>query len=201
LIKVILADDERLICDAVAMLLNLERDISVAGVASNGIEAVVLAGKMKPDVAVIDLQMSDLDGIEVARRLSALPKPVPSLIITSHALPGILRAALLAGVRGFIPKDTPGEKLAEAVRQVASGARYIDPALAAEAMALGDSPLTPRETEILRMVIGGATVEKVAAMAGISTSTVQNHISAACAKLGAENRHEAAHLAQSRGWL
>ncbi|MCL1899586.1 MAG: response regulator transcription factor [Promicromonosporaceae bacterium] len=201
MIRIILADDEQLISEALATMLNWVEDIEVVGVAASGEEAITLAEQTHPDVALLDLQMPGIDGIEAAERLAALEPPVPSVIVTSHALPGALRRALSAGVAGFAPKNIPAATLADIVRQVHAGHPYIDPALAVKTLAIGDNPLSPREREVLAMCIGGDSIAEIAVRIKLSQSTTRNYIASAIGKLNAANRHQAAHLAQSNGWL
>ncbi|NGN65344.1 response regulator transcription factor [Streptomyces sp. A7024] len=201
MIKVLLADDEHLIRGALAALLALEDDIGVVAEAGSGDEALAMARAHRPDVAVLDLQMPGPDGIAVAARLRAdVPECTP-MIVTSHARAGALKQALAAGVRGFVPKTVSAQRLAEIIRTVHAGGRYVDPELAADAIAAGDSPLTEREAELLELAADGAPIAEIAARAALSPGTVRNYLSAAAAKLGAENRHVAARLARERGWL
>ncbi|GAB2968671.1 response regulator transcription factor [Actinotalea caeni] len=200
-IRVLLADDETLIRDAVAALLALQDDLEVVAVAGSGDEALAAALRHQPDVALLDLQMPGLDGLEVAERLAAELPSCGSVIVTSHGRPGYLRRALETGVRGFLPKTSSAQVLAEAVRTVHRGGRYVDPELAAEAIAAGASPLTARESDVLELAADGAPVEEIAARAHLSPGTVRNYLSAAVAKLGVANRHEAVRVARERGWL
>ncbi len=199
--RVLLADDETLIREALATLVGLADGIEVVAVAASGTEALAQARKTRPDVALLDLQMPDLDGIEVARRIGVDVPECACVIVTSHGRPGYLKQALAAGVRGFLPKTTSAATLADVVRRVAAGQRYVDPALAAEAIGAGDSPLTPREADVLALAESGGPVEEIAARAHLSTGTVRNYLSSAAAKLGAANRHEAARRARERGWI
>lgn len=201
MIRVLLADDEHLIRVALAQMLDLEDDIEIVGQAGTGPEAVAQARARRPDVAVLDLQMPGLDGIGVA---SVIAETVPGcgcLIVTSHGRPGLLKRALSTGVRGFLPKTTSAQTLAAAVRTVADGGRYVDPGLAAEAMALGDSPLTPRETAVLEAASDGAPVDEIARRTHLAAGTVRNYLSSAAAKLAASNRHEAINAAKRMGWI
>ncbi|WP_419996857.1 response regulator transcription factor [Streptomyces boninensis] len=201
MIKVLLADDEHLIRGALAALLALEDDITVVAEAGSGDEALAMARAHRPDVAVLDLQMPGRDGLAVAARLREELPECTSMIVTSHAAAGALKQALAAGVRGFVPKTVSAQRLAEIIRTVHGGGRYIDPELAADAIAAGESPLTAREAELLALAEDGAPVADIAARAALSPGTVRNYLSAAAAKLGAENRHVAARLARERGWL
>ncbi|MFF7159104.1 response regulator [Streptomyces sp. NPDC008139] len=201
MIRVLLADDEHLIRGALASLLALEDDILVAAEAGSGDEALAMARAHRPDVAVLDLQMPRGDGISVAQHLRAELPDCATMIVTSHAGAGALKRALSAGVRGFVPKTVSAQQLARIIRTVHDGGRYVDQELAADAITAGDSPLTPREAELLAMAEEGAPVADIAARAMLSVGTVRNHLSSAATKVGAENRHVAARLARERGWL
>lgn len=200
-IRILLADDELLIRTALAQMLDLEDDLSVVGEAPNGEIAVPLAVKEAVDVAVLDLQMPKLDGIAVAEALAEQLPSCGCVIVTSHGRPGHLKRALAAGVRGFLPKTTSAATLAQVVRTVHDGGRYVDPELAAEAIAAGDSPLTPRETDVLELAASGAPIEEIADRAALSPGTVRNYLSNAMTKLDAANRHEAVATAQRLGWI
>lgn len=198
---VLLADDEHLIRGALAALLALEDDLRVVAEAASGSEALAMARTHRPDVAVLDLQMPDPDGVTVAETLREQVPNCRTMIVTSHGRPGHLKRALEAGVRGFVPKTVSARRLAEIIRTVHSGSRYVDPELAADAISAGDSPLTAREAELLELAEDGAPVTEIAARASLTPGTVRNYLSAAVAKLGAENRHAAARLARAQGWL
>jgi two-component system response regulator DesR len=200
-IRVLLADDENLIRSALASLLAIQEDIEVVAQAASGDEALAMARRYRPDVAVLDLQMPGLDGIATAEALATELPGCASLILTSYGRPGHLKRALAAGVRGFLPKTISAQVLAEVVRTVHGGGRYVDPELAADAIAAGDSPLTPREADVLELAADGAAVEEIAQRAALSPGTVRNYLSSAAAKLSAANRHEAVQLARSRGWI
>jgi two-component system response regulator DesR len=166
-----------------------------------GDEVVSAARESRPDVALLDVEMPGLDGIAAT---AALRKALPSckvLVVTTFGRPGYLRRAMAAGASGFVVKDTPARQLADAVRRIAAGLRVVDPTLAAETLASGDSPLTPREAEVLRAARDGGTVADVAAALTLSEGTVRNHLSAAIGKTGARTRAEAVRLADENGWL
>ena len=201
MIRVLLADDENLIRSALAQMLDLEDDIEVVAQAANGVDALAAARATAPDVAVLDLQLPDLDGITVAKQLAGIVPGCGCMIVTSHGRPGYLKRALASGVRGFLSKTTSAATLAQVVRIVHSGGRHVDPELAAEAIAAGDSPLTPREADVLEAAVGGAPVEDIARRVNLSSGTVRNYLSSAAAKLGAANRHEAAATARRMGWI
>ena len=207
-IRVVVADDETLLRDALEAILSLQADIDVVAVAASGTEAIVQIERHRPDVAVLDLLMPGADGIEVAEAVAGLSRETSQrtrrtrcLILTSHARPGYLKRALAAGVRGFVPKTTPATTLTEVIRRLHAGQRYVDPELSAETIAAGDSPLTPREADVLELAADGAPVGEIARRAALSPGTVRNYLSAASLKLGAPNRHIAAEIARSKGWI
>jgi two-component system response regulator DesR len=173
----------------------------VVAQAATGAEALAMARALRPDVAVIDLQLPDLDGVAVARTLHDELPTCRTMIVTSHGLPGHLKRALAVGVRGFLPKTVSAETLAAVVRTVHRGGRYVDPQLAAEAISAGDSPLTAREAHVLELAAEGAPVDEIARRAALSPGTVRNYLSAAVGKTGAANRHEAIRIARGRGWI
>jgi two-component system response regulator DesR len=200
-IRLLLADDQALVRGALAALLDLESDLEVVAEVSRGDEVVPAAVEHQVDVALLDVEMPGIDGIAAT---AALRRALPSarvLIVTTFGRPGYLRRAMEAGASGFVVKDTPARQLAEAVRRVHAGLRVLDPALAEESLVSGASPLTARETEVLRAARGGDTVADVAAVLHLSEGTVRNHLSAAIGKTGARNRAEAVKLAEDRGWL
>jgi len=200
-IRILLADDEHLIRAALAALLALEDDLTVVAQAATGAEALAMARALRPDVAILDLQLPDLDGVAVARTLHTDMPTCHTMILTSHGLPGHLKRALTAGVRGFLPKTTSADVLATVVRTVHSGGRYVDPRLAAEAISAGDSPLTTREAQVLTLAAEGAPIEEIARRAALSPGTVRNYLSSAVTKLRSANRHEAARVARANGWI
>ncbi|MER5867871.1 response regulator transcription factor [Kitasatospora sp. NPDC002040] len=200
-IRILLADDEHLIRGAMAALLALEDDLTVVAEAASGPEALAMAKAHRPDVAVLDLQMPGLDGLEVATELRRVLPDCRTMIVTGHGRPGYLKRALEVGVRGFLPKTVSAADLAGIIRTVRGGGRYVDPELAADAIAAGESPLTPRETDVLELAADGTSIAEIAARAALSPGTVRNYLSAAATKLGAENRHAAVRIAREHGWI
>lgn len=199
MIRILIADDEVLIRGALAALLSLESDIEVVADVADGRAAVDATLEHRPDVALFDLEMPVLDGVDAA---GALPSGATRVIIvTRHARPGTLKRALAAQVRGFVPKSTPASELADIIRSVAAGERYIDSRLAAAALTEEDSPLTARETDVLRLTREGLATKHIARTLGIAHGTARNHLSSAIAKLHATSRTAAAQRAEERGWI
>ncbi|MFC6013346.1 response regulator [Nocardia lasii] len=206
MIPVFLADDETLIRAAMATMLGLEPDLEVVAHVGSGAELVAAwrrrAEQAEPAaVAVIDLQMPGIDGIDTAVELLRITPGAGTLIVTSHGRPGYLKRALSAGVRGFLPKTTSAATLAEVIRTVHHGGRYVDPELAAEAISAGDTVLTAREADVLEFAADGASVDDIAKRAHLSPGTTRNYLSSAMSKLGVANRYEAALKAREKGWI
>jgi two-component system, NarL family, response regulator DesR len=200
MIRLLLADDEDLLRGALAALLELEEDLTVVAEASTSTDAVRLAREHRPDIAVLDLEMPPADGLRAAEEIRA-QGPARIVLVTRHARPAVLRRALAAGVSGFVPKTTPAARLAEIIRDVATGRRYVDPDIAASALTEADCPLTERELQVLRASRTGASVNEIAAQVHLAPGTVRNYLSAAMAKLGVSSRHAAAHRAWEQGWI
>ena len=200
-ITLLLADDQAMIRGALGALLDLEEDLTVVGEASDGRSAVDEATRLRPDVCLMDIQMPGLDGIEATRVLLKASPETRVLIVTTFARPGYLRAALDAGASGFVVKDAPAERLADAVRRVHAGQRVVDPALAEATLFEGASPLTEREQQVLRLSADGRSAAAIAAEVFLSPGTVRNHLSSAIGKTGAENRAQAARIARDKGWI
>lgn len=200
-IRLLIADDQALVRGALGALLELEPDLAVIGMASDGAEAVRLAEELRPDVCLMDIQMPGMDGVEATRRIREVSEGTRVLVVTTFARPGYLRSALDAGASGFIVKDTPAEQLAEAVRQVHAGLRVLDPALAADSLFDGANPLSDRERQVLRLAADGRSAAAIAAEVFLSAGTVRNHLSAAIGKTGAANRAQAVRIALDKGWI
>jgi two-component system response regulator DesR len=200
-IRVLLAEDQAMVRGALAALLALQPDIAIVAEVARGDEVVAAAVKARPDVALLDIEMPGLDGMEAAAVLrSALPS-CRVLILTTFGRPGYLRRAMASGVVGFLVKEAPAAELAVAIRRAIAGERIVDPALAAAALSDGDSPLTDREREVLAATAHGESIAQIAGKLYLSEGTVRNYLSEAIQKLGARSRVEAARLAEERGWL
>ncbi|GAB4066129.1 response regulator transcription factor [Angustibacter speluncae] len=200
-IRLLLADDQALVRGALAALLDLERDLEVVAQVGRGDEVVAAAREHRPDVALLDVEMPGLDGIAATAAVKQAVPQVRVLVVTTFGRPGYLRRALQAGASGFVVKDTPASQLADAVRRVHQGLRVVDPALATDSLLTGESPLTARETDVLRAARDGSPVAGIAARLFLSEGTVRNHLSSAIGKTGASNRAEAVLAAESNGWL
>lgn len=200
-IRLLLADDQALVRGALAALLALEGDLEVVAQLADGTAVADAVAEQRIDVALLDIEMPGLDGIEAARAIAAGGTGCRSLIVTTFGRPGYLRRALEAGASGFVVKDTPAEQLAEAVRAVHAGRRVVDPSLAAETLVSGTNPLTDRERDVLREALDGSSVRQIAAALFLSPGTVRNHLSSAIGKTHAANRTGAALTARDNGWL
>ncbi|GDY31391.1 response regulator transcription factor [Gandjariella thermophila] len=201
MIRVLLADDQALVRGALAAMLNLEPDIEVVAEVGSGSDVLDAARRSDPDVALLDVQMPGKDGLAAAAELHRALPSCRVVVCTTFGRPGYLARAMAAGAVGFVVKDAPPEQLVDAVRRVHAGLRVVDPALAAESLASGVSPLTEREREVLLAARDGGTVADVARLLHLSEGTVRNHLSSAIGKTGARTRAEAARLAEERGWL
>lgn len=199
-IRVVIAEDQRMVLGALAALLSLEHDIEVAAQAADGGAALALVRERSPDVLVTDVEMPGMSGLEVARSLQGRAR-TRVIVLTSFARAGYLRRALEAGVSGYLLKSQPASDLAVAIRQVHQGLRVIDPRLAAEVWNGDPDPLTRRQREILQLATLGISTDGIGTRLGITGATVRNHLSEAIMKLGAANRIEAARIARSKGWL
>lgn len=200
MIRILLADDQALVRGALAALLDLEKDLEVVAQVGSGADVLAAVREHAPDVALLDIEMPGLDGIEATRGV-VTETATRVLVVTTFGRPGYLRRALQAGASGFVVKDVPATQLADAVRRVHAGLRVVDPTLAADSLVSGDSPLTERETDVLREARDGASVAAIAGRLHISQGTVRNHLSAAIGKTGAGNRAEAVREAERQGWL
>jgi two-component system, NarL family, response regulator DesR len=201
MIRVLIAEDQAMIRGALASLLALEDDIEVVAQVERGDEVVDAVRRTRPDVALLDIEMPGLDGISVAGRLARELPETRSLIVTTFGRPGFLRRALAEGASGFLHKDAPATELAAAIRTVAAGGTAVDSKLAAAALTEGESPLTPREHEVLAASANHDTAADIATTLYLSEGTVRNYLSTAMRKLGARNRSEAVEIAEQKGWL
>ena len=201
MIRVLLAEDQAMVRGALSALLSREQDIEVVAEVARGDEVVKTALASKPDVALLDIEMPGDDGLAAAQ---AMRKALPAcrvMILTTFGRSGYLRRAMESGAVGFLLKDAPASELARAIRRIMQGERVVDPDLALSALSEGANPLTSREREVLAASLFGASMVEIAARLSLSEGTVRNHLSVAMQKLGAQNRMEAARLAEQKGWL
>jgi two-component system response regulator DesR len=201
MIRVLIAEDQGMVRGALASLLELEPDIQVVAQVPRGDEVVAAVRAAEPDIALLDIEMPGATGLQAAEQLRSAAPGVRVLILTTFGRPGYLRRAMESGVSGFLLKDAPASQLATAIRRAVAGERVVDPGLAADALSQGESPLTPREQEVLAASRDHATVAELAGALYLSPGTVRNHLSSVMQKLDARNRTEAVRLAEERGWL
>jgi len=201
MIRVLLAEDQAMVRGALSALLSREQDIEVVAEVARGDEVVQAALAARPDVALLDIEMPGGSGLEAAQALQQALPTCRTVILTTFGRSGYLRQAMESGAMGFLLKDAPASELAIALRRVMAGERVVDPELALAALSEGNNPLTSRERDVLSASLFGASLAEIAARLVLSEGTVRNHLSTAMQKLGAQNRMEAARLAEQKGWL
>jgi two-component system response regulator DesR len=200
-IKVLLAEDQVMIREALAALLSFEDDIEVVAQVGRGDQVTDAAKETSPDVALLDIEMPGMDGLAAAAELKKHSPHIQIIILTTFGRPGFLRRAMESGVSAFLVKDSTADKLTATIRRVLKGEKVIDPDLAAAALADGVNPLTPRERDVLEAATDGGTIAEIAQALFLSEGTVRNYLSACIQKTGARNRTEALKIARERGWL
>lgn len=200
-IRVLLADDEHLVRGALVELLRAERDLKVVADTGVGSQVLHLALTHRPDVAVLDVNLSDTSGIQVAGQLHEHLPSCRTLLLTSLGTAATVREAMELGVNGYLMKDAPPADLATAIRRVAAGHRALAPELVLAAWETRVNPLTPRETEMLRRAADGQTVSDIADAVRLSAGTVRNYLGSCITKLGARSRLDAVRIAREAGWL
>ena len=201
MIRILLAEDQHLIRGALTALVGLEDDMEVVAAIDHGDAILGTAKRVRPDVAVLDIDLPGIDGLTAAARLRDELPQTRVLILTGLGSPGYLTRALEAKVGGFMRKNAPSEELADAIRRVAKGQRFLDPDLVEHALQIGDNPLTPREADVLRAAAEGGSTEEIGASLFLSPATVRNYLSNAITKLDARNRIDAIRLARDAGWI
>ncbi|MGH3423617.1 MAG: response regulator [Nocardioidaceae bacterium] len=198
---ILLAEDQSMMRGALAVLLDLEEDMEVVAQVADGDEIVPAALRTRPDVALLDIELPGMSGIDAAAQLRTDLPSCRVVMVTTFGRPGYLRRALEAGARGFLVKDGPVEGLADSIRAVVAGESVVDPEIAAAALRAGPDPLTARERDVLEAAGDGASVADISARLYLSPSTVRNYLSAAIGKTGSRNRMEAVLAARRNGWL
>ncbi|NDZ82849.1 response regulator transcription factor [Streptomyces sp. SID10853] len=201
MIRLLLAEDQAMVREALAALLGLEPDFEVVAQVARGDEVLAAARDQSVDVALLDIEMPGMTGIEAAAQLHRELPALKVVVLTTFGRPGYLRRAMESGAHAFLVKDAPAAQLATAVRKVLDGERVIDPTLAAAALSDGANPLTERERDVLRAAADGSTNAELAAALHLSQGTVRNYLSTAIQKLTARNRAEAVRIAREKGWL
>jgi two-component system, NarL family, response regulator DesR len=198
--KVIIAEDQGMLRGAMGSLLSMEEDIEVIGEASTGSEALRLIRNCLPDIAILDIEMPVLNGLDVAKTLQHEGNPCRIVIVTTFARSGYLQRALQAGVRGYLLKDAPVAKLAENLRSIMKGSKVFSPQLS-HTMFEEVNPLTIREKDVLCQLEKGESVSEISQSLFLSPPTIRNYISEIIQKLEAKNRIDAVMIAKRKGWI
>lgn len=198
MIKIVIAEDQRMLLGALGSLLNLEEDMEVVGQASNGEDVLTLVKKLQPDICIMDIEMPGKSGLEAAEELKGENCRV--MILTTFARSGYFQRALKAGVRGYLLKDSPSEELANSIRSVMAGRRVFAPELMDDVYS-EENPLTEREMDVLGLVADGKNTKEIANQLCITIGTVRNYISTIMDKLGVSNRIEAITHSKEKGWF
>lgn len=203
MIDVLIAEDHDLIRGALIALMSEEPDIRVIREVDRGDDILPAVVESRPDVALLDIGLPGIDGLEAADRLSRLDAPPPVLILTSVGTQGNFERAMAAGVRGFLVKDAPAHRLTDAIRAVARGERVIDLNLADDLLEpeVDTNPLTPREASVLAALAAGEGIHQLSRRLGLSAHTVRNYLAAARVKTGGRTDEEAVRVAAVNGWL
>jgi two-component system, NarL family, response regulator DesR len=200
-IRIVLAEDMHMVRGALVALLALEADIDVVAEVSSGDEVVRVVREHHPDVAVLDVDLPVIDGLSAAEQIRASYPGVRTLMLTALARPGTLRRALAIGVDGYVLKDASPAELADAIREVHAGRRVMSSQLALAAYDRGQSPLTVRELDVLRLAAQGKDVEVIGRELFLSPGTVRNYLAAVVTKTSARNRVDAIRVATEAGWI
>ena len=208
--RVVICDDQTIVRDGLAMLLKLEKDIEVVGIAGDGDAAVGLVDEQKPDLVLMDLKMPIMNGVEATRQIRSGHPEVKVLVLTTYDDDEWVFDAIRAGASGYLLKDTPRDELVKAIRGTMLGRSYVDPAVAGKMLgqlssrqtqpaSLITQKLTERETEVLRLIGKGMSNTDIAKRMFLSEGTVRNHVSSILAKLGVSDRTQAAVIAIQHG--
>ncbi|WP_344291816.1 response regulator transcription factor [Streptomyces synnematoformans] len=201
MIRVLVAEDVRLLREALVDLIGYEDDIEVVASVETGDAIVPAAVRVRPDVAVIDIELPERDGLDAAAELRDVLPDCRTLILTGVGRPGNLRRSARAKVAGFMLKDSRPQELVAAIRTIAAGGQVIDPQLAFAALDVADSPLTEREADVLRLTSEGLNPRETAARLHLTYGTARNYLATAVTKLGARNRVDAIRIATQAGWI
>ncbi|MBP3966390.1 response regulator transcription factor [Paenibacillus lignilyticus] len=198
--KIVVAEDQGMLRGALSALLDLENDFEVIGQAENGKQALDMICALSPDLCVMDIEMPEMSGLDVAEKLKELLHPCRVVILTTFSRSGYFQRAMKAGARGFLLKDSPIDELGAALRTVSQGGRAVSPELALSFWET-ENPLTEREQEVLRLAAAGLTASDIAGQLFLSAGTIRNYLSEAIQKLEAKNRIDAIGIAEKNGWI
>lgn len=198
MIRIVIAEDQRMLLGALASLLDLEPDMEVVGKANNGEDALKLVKLHQPDICITDIEMPLKSGLEVAEELKSSACKV--VILTTFARSGYFERAIKAGAIGYLLKDSPIEDLAHSLRNIMSGRRVYAAELVDEAYSEAN-PLTQRETEVIGLIAEGKNTKEIADELFLSNGTVRNYVSVILEKLGVSNRIEAIKRFREKGWF
>jgi two-component system response regulator DesR len=201
MIRVLIAEDMHMLRRALVSLLEIETDIEVVAETSSGDQIVSQACRVKPDVAVLDIDLPGTDGLTAAAQLFNQLPACRTLILTNLGRAGNMRRALEAHAAGFMLKDAEPERLAAAIRAINAGERVFDHELALATLEAGENPLTPREIDVLRLAAEGEDSASIAGRLFLSVGTVRNYLSSVVTKVGARNRIDAIRRARESGWI
>ncbi len=201
MISLYLAEDQSMLSSALAQLLDLEDDLHVLGTSADGQQAWLAISKLKPDVAILDIEMPKASGLDVADQILAAKLPTKVIILTTFAQKAYFERAIKAQVKGYLLKDSPSDDLVAAIRQVMNGQTIYDPELVRNMVNATDNPLTDQEMTVLKAAENGETTKEIAEQLYLSSGTIRNYLSAIFSKLGVHNRLEAVNLAKENKWL
>lgn len=201
MMRVYLAEDQSLLNSALTQLLNLEEDLTVVGSAQDGLTAYTEIQQLRPDVAVLDIEMPQLSGLDIAAKLHDQHAPTKVMILTTFAQKAYFERAVAAEVAGYLLKDSPSDQLIAAIRDVMQGLTRFDPELVVNMVSAAHNPLTPREQSVLVAAAQGGTTHEIAEKLYLSDGTVRNYLSAVFSKLGVRGRFEAVQVAKLNKWL
>lgn len=200
-LRILLAEDVAMVRGALVALIELEHDLKVVAAVESGTDIIPAARQCQPDIAIIDIDLPELDGLSAAARLHEEVPGCRTLILTNLGKAGTVRRAFAAGVSGYMLKHAPPEDLAVAIRSVAAGRRVIDPQLAMAVWDVRQNPLSEREHQVLRLTAQGASPVEIATALHLSVGTVRNYLTTIVTKLNARNRVDAVKTAYDVGWL
>ncbi len=205
MIRVLIVDDHPIVREGLVVVLEDQADFTVAGTAGSAVEAIELAGRVRPDVVLLDLELPGMDGVEALPRLATAAPDARVIVFTAYDTDERVMGAIKAGAKGYLLKGAAAEEIAGAIRAVHAGGSHLTPRVAAKVVAAVGAPrvgrLTAREREVLRLVADGQSTKQIARSLSITERTVKFHIGSIMNKLGADNRAQAVAIATRRGLL